>query len=295
MKAMVGVCILFPLLILMAGCGNAGPGLPLEGWNDKLSAYHPAENNPHLNGTADGGVPYNRRLANIARYSNISTPVKGFYGPGYGAIVAPDSPPVYYVDKARNRLQTVLWVRGSQPAGIDAANGLQQHFLQVPIPTGPNGERFDDFYKRPITGGGPDQQLVIYDAGTGEMWEMWLFRYNAAAGRYEMGYGGYSPDTTEEDVAYKDMWGARATSIPLAAGIMLQREYMAGVFDHPLAFSIPVVKRGFIPPATREDEDLPSNTVGGDARDAIPEGAWFRLPPNFPIDPKRPKLLPDDG
>jgi hypothetical protein len=268
-------------------------GLPLSGWTTKLSDSAPLETDPQLNGTVGGHASYAKRFANMARYTNTSQPVAGFYAPGYSAIIDPTAAPVYIISDPHAPTQKVTWMMndGKGPeAPLDAADGLQQAFLEVPIPTGPAGQQFESYYGRALEAGGPDKQLVIYVPETGQMWEMWQFQYSPMRQRYEMGFGGYAPDVRHSPIALPHGWGARATSLPLAAGIMLQAEYKEGVFPHPLAVAIPVVKDGFIPPATRQDTILARATVGGDDRDAIPEGAWFRLPAGYPVDTTKPKL-----
>ena len=280
-------------VVMIRVTASDGVGVPMRGWTTKLAESAQLENDPHLNGTMNGGVPYATRFAHMAEYSATSSPVAGFYAPGYGAIVDPAAAPVYRITDTDQRTQKVTWMLddGKGPeAPADAANGLQEQFLDVPLPTGPHGERFEDFYHRPLDAGGTDKQLVIYMPRTGQMWEMWQFRWAPERQRYEMGYGGYTSDVRKSPIALPDGWGARATSIPHAAGIMLQAEYAAGSFDHPLAVAVPVVKDGFIPPATRQDAGLARATVGGDARDEVPEGAWFRLPAGFAVDTTKPKL-----
>lgn len=274
--------------------------VPLNGlWTTPLAGDHPLEDRPAYNGTADttnnrGGSPHADRLARQARYHSGSTPVAGLYAQGYSTIVDRNAAPIYTIPTPDHPTQLVQW-RVNNGTGADADltanNGLQTHFQQVPVPVGPQGEWFETYYGRPPQhGAGDDRHLVIHNPFTHEVWEFWRFAWNATLGRYECGYGGYIPDV-RECVALPNQWGARATSLPLAGGVMLRREYLMGSFRHPLALAVPVVlQAGFISPATREDGTLHANVVGGDTRDAIPEGAWFRLPAGYPVNPSKPKL-----
>jgi hypothetical protein len=263
-------------------------------WTTSLSDSHPLETDPSKNGTADAdGRPYAARFAAQARYHSDSSPVAGLYAPGYSTIIT-EGAPLYVIPPGDHPTRTVTWMlsNGEGPeAPLDAADGLQHAFMDVPIPVGPNGERFEQYYGRDIAGAGSDQQVAIYKPETGEMWEMWLFTHNPHLDRYEMGYGGYTRDVRTAPEALPHQWGARATSLPLIAGVMLNDEYASGGFHHPLSVAIPVVKpNAFLAPATREDGYIVAHTVGHDARDAVPEGAWFRLPPDYVIDESKPPL-----
>lgn len=265
-------------------------------WRDPLTDDHPTEDRPAYNGTDDaarGYVPYATRIANQARYSNTSTPVRGLYGYGYSTIIA-DGAPVYIIPTANHSTRRVTWMtnNGAGPPATDtAAAGLQTKLAAVPIPVGPNGERFEVAYGRGIAGGqGADQQAVIYNPYTGEMWEFWLLKYNATLDRYECGYAGYTVDARTAPEALPNQWGARATSLPLVGGLVLQSEIAEGEIRHPVGIALPVIKSGYIPPATRQDAAIVAHTVGGDDRDAVPEGAWFRLPAGYPIDGSKPQL-----
>jgi hypothetical protein len=292
-------CLLAAVVVVLVGglvayfvVAPTPAGIPFRGWTTKLADSAPLEADPARNGTVDGGVPYAKRFANQAQYNSGSRPVAGFYA-GYSTIIDPEGAPVYTITDPKQATRAVTWMTndGKGPeAASDANNGLQRAFENVPLPTGPNGERFEDYYHRPLQAGGPDQQLSIYVPATGQMWEMWLFTYSQERQRYEMGFGAYIPDVRTMPMAIPNGWGARATSLPLAMGIMLQSEYQQGVFRHPLEVALPVVKDGFIPPATRQDATLSTATVGGDTRDAVPEGAWFRLPAGYQVNPAKPKL-----
>jgi hypothetical protein len=72
-------------------------------------------------------------------------------------------------------------------------------------------------------------------------------------------------------------WGATASSLPVAAGLITLADLASGQIDHALAMLVPRAKAGiFYCPAQRTD--------GSDSSpDAIPEGAHFRLDPTLDL------------
>lgn len=72
-------------------------------------------------------------------------------------------------------------------------------------------------------------------------------------------------------------WGSTASSLPMAAGLMMISELQSGHIDHALSIALPDTKaKSWVWPAQRTD--------GGDTSvDAIPEGARFRLNPALDI------------
>jgi hypothetical protein len=76
----------------------------------------------------------------------------------------------------------------------------------------------------------------------------------------------------------KPSWGATATSLPAIAGVMTATELISGRIGHALAISVPNASaKVFAAPAQRTDGTLTN-------RNAIPEGARFRLDPRLDID-----------
>lgn len=171
-------------------------------------------------------------------------------------------------------------VAADQPARrvqLDRDNSplLQRAMDAVPIP--------DD--ARPAAGS--DGNLVVWQPATDTMWEFW--RLTREADGWHADWGGRMRDVSSSPGHYRDLadasgryyerrhWGATATSLPRAGGLMRLEEIEAGTIRHALAFSIPAARRELWSwPAQRTDGLL-------DDPGAIPEGARFRLDPNLDV------------
>lgn len=273
-------------------------------WDTRLSPTAPLEDRAAFNGTDDAtnnraNTPYATRIAHIARYHVSSTPVAGLYAYGDTTITATDSAPLYIIPAAGHARQPIIWrfptdAGNWDGSGSDApagtTNGLPEKFASVPVPRGPGGERFADYYARPLEAAGGDRQFVIYDPFTDELWEVFNYHWSATRNRHEMGYGAYTAQASTAAPAYPNTWGSRATGLPLHPSIIKRTAWEAGVIQHPISVGIQVVKPGFIAPAVRQDGILNTgtpadywHTAGNDGRDAVPEGAWFRLPATYVV------------
>jgi hypothetical protein len=176
------------------------------------------------------------------------------------------STPVYRVPAGqpteRVVLDTNLWA-------------LQREWEAVPIPPG----------ARPAAGS--DKHLVIHQPSTDTLWEFW--HLERRDGTWHARWGGKMTGVSANPGYFtgaQSSWGATATSLPLAGGLMTIDEVRRGSIDHALALAIPHPKaREFSWPAQRTDG---SNY----AADAIPEGARFRLDPTLDLDSLRlPRLV----
>ncbi|HEX4753917.1 MAG TPA: hypothetical protein VH268_13555 [Solirubrobacterales bacterium] len=129
---------------------------------------------------------------------------------------------------------------------------------------------------------GSDGHLVIYRPSTDEMWEFWVMRVEG--GGWVAAYGGAIRNVSANPGYYDQNawpgaepdWGATASSLPLAAGLMRIPELEAGHIDHALALAIPEPSPEHVWPAQRSDG-------GNDAPSAIPEGTIFRLPADLDV------------
>lgn len=161
-------------------------------------------------------------------------------------------------------------VRIVPPQGGPVDPALQAAMAEVPIPAS----------AQPASG--TDGHLVIYRPSTDEMWEFWVMRVEA--GGWVAGYGGAIRNVSVNPGYYDSNawpgaepdWGATASSLPLAGGLMRISELEAGQIDHALALAIPEPSPRYVWPAQRSDGD-------NSASSAIPEGTIFRLPADLDV------------
>lgn len=186
------------------------------------------------------------------------------------------SVPVYTVGKDVRPVRVAV----DTPSSMSTANArdgaaLEHALSAVPIPAD----------ARPAGGG--DRHMVIWQPATDTMWELWLahdvprddcpWRRTDLHG-WHAAWGARIDDVSQNPGVPAQPFGATASGLALAGGLMRVEELERGRIDHALALAIPYPARGRVtPPATRTD--------GGDERpDAVPEGTRFRLDPTLDID-----------
>ena len=175
------------------------------------------------------------------------------------------STPVYTVPRAQRTVRVSL--DGTAPY----RRSLRRAFAAVPLPRG----------ARPAAGA--DGHLTVVQPSTDRMWE--FFRLRRAHGRWSAAWGGAMRGVSRNPGYYTRgawpgalrVWGATATSLPFAAGLIRIRELRAGRIDHAIAISIPDTRARMAAwPAQRTDGSL-------HRADAIPSGAHFRLDPALDV------------
>ncbi|HEX4753919.1 MAG TPA: hypothetical protein VH268_13565 [Solirubrobacterales bacterium] len=175
------------------------------------------------------------------------------------------SVPVYTVPADQ---PTVRVIQRGQNNYVNAA--MNTAFAAVPVP--PDAQ----------PAAGTDKHMVVYQPSTDKMWEFW--EMEKQNGQWTAMWGA-AIQNVSENKGYIDSsawagaesdWGATATSLPLAGGLMRISELEAGHIDHALALAIPEPSPEHVWPAQRSDGWDTSST-------AIPEGTIFRLPANLNI------------
>jgi hypothetical protein len=170
-------------------------------------------------------------------------------------------------------------VRVSTPA-----TNLQPQFEEVPLPA--------DAFPDP----GTDLNLVVYQESTDTTWEFWLLKKDGA-GNWSAAFGGRMQNVSTNPGHFIDPpgtgFGARATSIPLMAGVLRIAELQALRIDHNIGFAMPRPAPCYRWPAQRMDGDAhalpetgPNNSVALPNTDPLapPYGSILRLPANLDID-----------
>jgi hypothetical protein len=169
------------------------------------------------------------------------------------------SVPIYEVPRDQPR------VRVRNTRSYDA--GLNAAWAAVPIPPGAR------------TAAGDDKHMVIWQPSTDTMWEFW--NMDRTAGGWQAEWGGRMTHVSRNPGWYPTFpgWGATASGLPLAAGVITVSELRAGRIEHPLAIAIPEsLHNAWSLPAQRTDGY--SSTPG---ITPIPEGARFRLDPRLDL------------
>jgi hypothetical protein len=169
------------------------------------------------------------------------------------------SVPVYDVPANQPRVRVIL----DRPQPYAAS--LKASFAAgVPVP--PDA--------RPAAG--RDEHLLVWQPATDTMWE--FFHMHKMPDGWHADWGGTMQNVSHNPGYFTGAdagWGATATSLPLAGGLITPSELRAGVINHALALAIPSVRaKTWTFPAQRTDgNDLTTNS--------IPEGARFRIDPSL--------------
>jgi hypothetical protein len=193
--------------------------------------------------------------------SEVSSEVSDHTGPDIGTAgtttfyrVGPDQPMV----RVKLSNPTLSW-RAS----------LQAAFEAVPIPSN----------AQPAAGS--DAEMTIWQPSTDKLWE--FFQMQKQADGWHAAWGGAIEHVSQSPGYYTTrswrgalpVWGATATSLPAAAGVITLDDIQHGHIDHALALELPDPRAGpWTWPAQRSDGT-------GTDPNAIPEGAHLRLDPNL--------------
>jgi hypothetical protein len=167
------------------------------------------------------------------------------------------STPIYRVARDQPRVRVRLDSR--------IPHGPGPAFRAVPLPPA----------ARPAAGA--DGHLTVWQPAADSLWEFfrlgrrrdgWHARWGGAIRHVSRSPGYY---TSRSWPGARWYWGATATSLPVAGGVITVEELRRGRIDHALALNIKQARAGVYSwPAQRTDGETPGE-------DAIPEGARFRL------------------
>lgn len=174
------------------------------------------------------------------------------------------SVPIYTVGAAQPTVRVKLTSKVFSPA-------LQAAFEQVPLPPGAQPSE------------GTDGHLVIWQPSTDRLWEFW--RFTRTAEGPQASWGGAMQNVSSNPGAYgpeawphaESWWGASASSLSIAGGLITLEDLQAGEIDHALALAVPEVRAGVYASPARRTDGKSSSPL------ALPEGAHLRLDPNLDI------------
>ncbi len=143
------------------------------------------------------------------------------------------STPIYVVPQSQPTVHVALdnptlWWR----------RALSRAFQAVPIP--PNAQ--------PATG--HDAHMTVWQPSTNTLWE--FFHMRKEADGWHAGWGGAIHNVSESPGYYTPaawpgalpQWGATATSLPVAAGVITLADLRSGSIDHALALDLPAPRQG---------------------------------------------------
>ena len=174
------------------------------------------------------------------------------------------SVPIYTVPAGQPTVKVTLESSALEPA-------LQAAWDAVPLPAD----------AKPAVG--TDKHLVVWQPSTDRLWEFWRLEYRTGGWYGE--WGGAMDDVSSNPGVYaseawpgaKPGWGASASSLSIAGGLITLEDLEHGQINHALALSIPRVHAGvYASPAERTD---------GEATEplSLPEGAHLRLEPGLDL------------
>jgi hypothetical protein len=167
--------------------------------------------------------------------------------------------------------QPLIKVTQTFPYGGKLNAALQTAWEAVPLPPG----------AQPAAG--TDEHLVVWQPSTNKLWEFWHLEKTEEG--WQAKWGGAIDNESADSGAYgpeawsgaQTGWGASASSLSIAGGLMTLEDLEKGQINHALAMALPDVREGvYASPAERTD--------GVDAEPlSLPEGAHLRLDPNLDL------------
>jgi hypothetical protein len=273
--------LVLPIGLLLAFGAAAGCG---DSQSQRLAAYGRLGSVTHGSGLSASKGPFrffspssfwNRPIPVRARLDPRSAAVVGTFdegiagdeAAGYGPanIVTTEwSVPIYTVPADQPTVKVML-------AAASPASPLQLAWDAVPLPSDAQ------------PAGGTDKHLVVWQPSTDRLWEFW--RMEHAPTGWQAEWGGAMQDVSSDPGVYgpgawpgaKRSWGASASSLSIAGGLITLDDLERGQINHALAIGIPDVLAGvYAGPAQRTD---------GQSTDplSLPEGAHLRLDPHLDL------------
>jgi hypothetical protein len=174
------------------------------------------------------------------------------------------SVPVYTVPADQPTVKVTLEKASKSPA-------LQSAWDTVPLPADAQPAE------------GSDKDLVVSQPSTDRLWEFWGLEQTAEG--WQAAWGGAMEKASSNQGVYgpeawpgaKTGWGASATSLSIAGGLITLEDLEKGQINHALAISVPEPRAAvYAAPAERTDGFSTEPT-------SLPEGAHLRLDPSLDL------------
>jgi hypothetical protein len=193
--------------------------------------------------------------------SEVQEDEEGKQGPWISIDTTAYSVPIYTVPADQPTVQVTL--KGGK------ASALQAAWDAVPLP--PEAQ----------PAAGTDGHLMVWQPSTNRLWEFWRLVHGTEG--WYASWGGAMQDVSSDPGVYgprawpgaKPGWGASASSLSIAGGLITLEDLQLGQINHALAIAIPEVRAGeYASPAQRTDGKSSSPL-------SLPEGAHLRLDPHL--------------
>lgn len=255
-----------PLLLLCAailGCGSASSAATDD---TKSETSHFRFFSPHSfwNAVVPADAPVDPSSAKLV--GALATEAAGEVAAGNGPFIttSPYGVPVYRVPVDQPTVPVAL-------VGHPGEHALRAAWHAVPLPAG----------AQPAAGS--DGHLVVWQPHSDRLWE--FFQLRREGGGWRASWGGAMRDASTDPGVYnrhawpgsQPWWGASASSLSIAGGLITLEDLEDGEINHALAISLPEVRAGaYSLPARRSDGNSPSPL-------ALPEGAHLRLDPRLDL------------
>jgi hypothetical protein len=173
------------------------------------------------------------------------------------------SVPIYTVPGNQPLVRVKLTSPISSPA-------LQAAFAEVPLPPG-------------RAAAGTDGHLVVWQPSKNRLWEFWrLLRttegpqasWGGAMRAASTNPGVYGPEAWPNAEPW---WGASASSLSIAGGLITFEDLQLGQINHALALAVPEIRTGVYASPARRTDGKSANPL------SLPEGAHLRLDPKLDL------------
>jgi hypothetical protein len=223
---------------------------PTSFWNEELPA----------------GAPLDPSSAGVVGALNETIADERQVGKGPGINTTVFSVPVYTVPANQ---PTVMVTLNASIEAMRGASALQSAWDAVPLPAD----------AQPAAG--TDKHLVVWQPSTDRLWEFWQLEDTSEG--WQAGWGGAMQNASSDPGVYGPEawpgagtgWGASASSLSIAGGLITLEDLEKGQINHALAMAIPDPRAGvYASPAERTDGKSTSPL-------SLPEGAHLRLDPNL--------------
>ena len=206
----------------------------------------------------DTNAVLDRNSAAIAKAfeEEVSTEQRLGQGPSINTVAY--SVPIYTVPVSQAAVRVNLTSGGG---------ALQEAWDEVPLP---NDAR---------AAAGSDKHLIVWQPSTDRLWEFWhLVR---TSGVWTAGWGGAISHVSSDSGVYApdawpgagSSWGASASSLSIAGGLITLEDLKAGVINHAVAVGVRNVRAGVYASPAKRTDGASMNAL------TLPEGARLRLNP----------------